>query len=144
MRSAVESYGCIDPEMQNHLNRMRELMLIVDDNNDELWSCHAATRGFSAFLGLPYEVKDGFFVRKGTCHSWLETSTNGDIIVIDILPMGAHGGPIVADIGGFAPWNGLYIEDRDYYSDSLKRFEEEGKLFERALLAADAKLALTT
>ncbi|MCV9963977.1 hypothetical protein OIU34_19035 [Pararhizobium sp. BT-229] len=141
MQSAVEFYGCVDAEMRGHLKRVRELMAAMSDNGDKLWSCHAATRGFRAFLGLPYETRDGFFIKKGTCHSWLFTLVEDRPLVIDVLPMGAHGGPIVADIGRFAPWEELYIENGDYYADRLEAFEEEGKLFAKALAEADAVLS---
>lgn len=141
MRSAVQFYGGINLEMTIHLARMRELMAAMTDNGDKLWSCHAATRGFKSYLGLAYEVRDGFFVRKGTCHSWLLAMVNNCPLAIDVLPMGAHGGPIVADIGGFAPWGELYIENRDYYADRLSDFEQEGVLFAKALAAADTKLS---
>ncbi|MCS4090062.1 hypothetical protein [Rhizobium sp. BK176] len=141
MRSAVEFYGCIDREMEAHLVRMRTLLAAMPDNGDDLWSCHAATRGFRDHLGLPYEVKDGFFARKGTCHSWLTAGVGDRRVAIDILPMGAHGGPIVADIGRFAPWHDLYIEAQDHYAGKADKFLEEAALFREALLVAEKRLA---
>lgn len=137
MRSAVQYYGAIDDRLSSALRTMRHLLEIMPDNGTELWSCHAATRAFKEFLDLPYDIKDGFFASKGVCHSWLETEIGGHLLAIDILPMGAHGGPIVADIGRFAPWGRLYIEDAYYHADSSEKFAAEAALFLAALRSVD-------
>ena len=139
MRSAVEFYGCVDAGLAGTLAMIRTLLASMPDNGDDLWSCHAATRGFKAFLDLPFEVRDGFFAGRGVCHSWLEFVANGHRLALDILPMGAHGGPLVADIGGFAPWGRLYIEEPGYYDARLSGFDEEGRLFLEALRVSAAK-----
>lgn len=135
MRTAVEFYGCVDASLARVLHAIRDLMSRMPDNGDELWSCHAATRGFREFLDLPYEVKDGFFGGRGVCHSWLEFSANDHRLALDILPMGAHGGPLVADIGRFAPWGRFYIEEPGYYDNKRAAFDEEGMLFLSVLKA---------
>lgn len=134
MRSAVEYYGVITPLIADSVASMRDLMTRVPDNGEELWSCHAVTRGFKAYLDLPFDIEEGFFGGKGVCHAWFVHREPGhDPVIVDVLPMGAHGGPIIAAGGRFAPWTPLYIENAAHYADQREKFAAEAALFVAAL-----------
>ena len=85
------------------------------------WSSHALTRAVKQAHGLTeWEVCDGFFARKGQQHSWLtlQPSMRRVTLVLDILPVAAHGGPLLVDtMSHDSPWADLYLESPlSYYT----------------------------
>jgi hypothetical protein len=132
MRSYVQQLGLIDEALQGHLNLMENLIRRMPDNGEEIWSCHAVVRGLKKVFDLPYSVKDGFFQHKGIGHAWLWLSDDRRQMVIDVWPMGAHGGPILSDARWFGPWSRIYIEDAAYHDQDIEKFEREAALFVEA------------
>lgn len=78
--------------------------------NGEWVTCHALARmlvKLPRFAGR-FVVRDGSFLKRGYCHSWLEYRDNPRWI-IEAYPIAVVGGPIVVDTRR-TPWEGAYIE----------------------------------
>lgn len=131
MQTALEFYGLMPQNFQLTIASMSWLLTELPDKpgagDATLWSCHGLTRAMKELFELSeWTIHDGFFNRKGICHSWLVNESKE--LIFDIYPMGGYGGPILLDVGAFfSPWRGLYIEARQgYYDAKMSAFEAEG------------------
>lgn len=144
MRSGIQFYGYLGDELAAQIGKISLMLRLIPDNGDELWSCHAVVRGFKQAMDLPYRVVDGFFPSKGSCHSWLEVPKPDPTVrgglALDILPMGAHGGPILSDLSPYAPWGPLYIEDAEFYAPRKDHIDAQTARFVDAYWAVHSKI----
>lgn len=135
MRSAIEYYypKTFTEEFFDVVNGIGQIVYELPDKpNDDLWSCHAVTRALKDYFSLPWIVKDGFFHKRGTCHSWFQMKSidNESTLVIDVLPMGAQSKfPIISDGQSYSPWGGLYLDcEAGYYDKQRAQFEQDAEV----------------
>lgn len=102
------------------------------DDTRYLWSCHGIARALATVLTQPWEVIDGWFLRRGNEHGWLYLEVDNDQrsqFILDVYPVAAVGGPLLLDVRSYgSPWPDAYIERRMAFPrNARQRFDEEGR-----------------
>ena len=107
----------------------RHICAVQSNEPEYLWSCHGLTRAAAGLTNGRWTVLDGFFMRKGSCHSWLYLNNSFDRqYILDVYPIAAIGGPILLDVSDSrTPWADAYIENSIYYRDRLASFTAEAQ-----------------
>lgn len=78
------------------------------------WSCHVVARVF-ALQRKDWNVSDGFYLRRGTEHSWLWRWIDGEsVAILDIYPV-AGTRPVLLDGSRHSPVNDAYITSPTAY-----------------------------
>jgi len=98
------------------------------------WSCHALARAFLRITGdsSAWRVADGYFMRRGSEHSWLWRHVEDTVAVLDLYPV-AGAAPMLVDAGGRSPWGAAYIESAMSYRQAiLDTWEREADAICRA------------
>lgn len=86
------------------LEALPDVDLGVNEEGEEITlSCHILSRAVAKVFSL--KCRSGFYY-PGFSHSWLVTASNN---VIDVLPPGIVGGPILADGSPYSPSIKQYI-----------------------------------
>lgn len=102
------------------------------------WSCHGLVRAF-AKMRPEWKVADGYFVRKGTQHSWLWRFTPDGMVFLDLYPVGGVF-PTIVDGSHGSPWRDLYMECSYAYRPNERELWEKQADYALSLIDVDALL----
>lgn len=137
----------VSPDVGKDLETTRDFLALLPDPTEKLapatarqhgddtlylWSCHGIVRALATVLSQPWEVMDGWFLRRGNQHAWLYLEVDNDHrsqFILDAYPVAAVGGPLLVDVRPYgSPWQDAYIERRMAFTRAVReKFDEEGR-----------------
>lgn len=107
---------------------LREMPEKMGQKGPQRWSTHALVRAAVEVFPLKgWAPVDGYFLRRNFEHAWLAKKEVQTLFILDLVPQGSLGGPLVvsmhhAGTANSSPWAELYFGDGARYAARIGEF----------------------